>query len=107
DDLGPGLGDDPLEQLAVLDRADEAADLVARALAPGVDALLERADRRQRVAADALDPAPADEVVDDGDLVAAGGEPEGRRPAQITVAPEDENAHRSRQRNGSGTRARA
>ena len=44
-----------------------------------------------------LVPAAAGEVVDDGDLVAAGREPQGRRPAQVAVAPENENAHEARQ----------
>ena len=47
-------------------------------------------------------PAAAGKVVDERDLMTAGREPQGSRPAQVTVAPKDENAHRSRQ--GSGRR---
>ena len=39
-------------------------------------------------------PAAAGEVVDDRHLVAAGREPQGSRPAEVAVAPENENAHR-------------
>ena len=103
DRLGAGLGDDLVEEVAVLDGADVAADLLAGDLAPGVDPLVEVADRGQRVGAVLPVPAAAGEVVDDRDLVAAGREPQGRRPAQVAVAPENENAHRSRQ--GSGREA--
>ena len=61
-----------------------------------------RADRRQRVGAVLLVPAAAGEVVDDGDLVAAGREAHRRRPAEIAVAPEDEDAHETRQGSAPG-----
>src|SRR4029077_20182657 len=48
------------------------------------------------------DPAAAGEVVDDGDLVAAGREAQGSWPAQVAVAPKNENAHKSRQGSGQG-----
>ena len=97
DRLGAGLGDDPLEELAVLDRADIAADLVSGDLAPGGDPSLELEDRGQLVAADPLDPAAADEVVDDRDLVSTGREPQGGRPAEVAIATEDQHSHSSRQ----------
>jgi hypothetical protein len=94
DGLGAGLGDDRVEELAVLDGADIAADPLAGDLLPGVDAGVELADRRQRAGAGFLQPATAGEVVDDGDLVSAGRKPEGGRPAQVAVAPEDQYSHR-------------
>ncbi len=102
DRLGADLGDDAVEEVAVLDRADEAADLLAGELLPGGDPLVEIGDRRQRAGAGLIVPAAAGEVVDDRDLVAASREPQSRRPAQVAVAPKNENAHRSRQGTGRG-----
>ena len=88
------LGDHLVEEVAVLDGADVAADLLTGDLTPGVDPLLEVADRGQRGAAVLSVPAAAGEVVENRHLVIAGREPQGRRPAQVAVAPKDENAHR-------------
>jgi hypothetical protein len=93
DHLGLGLGDDLVEEVAVLDGADVAADLLAGDLAPGGNPLVEIPDRGQRGGAVFGVPAATGEVVDDGDFVAAGGEAECRRPAEVAVAPEDEDSH--------------
>ena len=71
-----------------------ACDLVAGDLLPGRDPLDERRQRRERVGRLLEVPAAAGEVVDDGDLMAAVAEPQRRRPAEIAVAPENEDAHR-------------
>src|ERR1044072_4565638 len=88
-DLGPHLRNNAVAAPALLDRPDEALDLVAAQLPPGAESLLERAERGQRVAAHALHPAAADEIVDDGYLVTAGREAQGGGPTEVTVAPED------------------
>src|SRR3954468_812465 len=93
DRLGRRLGDDLVEEVAVLDGADVAADLLAGDLVPGGDPLVEAPDRGQRVGAVFGVPAAAGEVVDDGDFMAAGREAERRRPAEVAVAPEDEDSH--------------
>jgi hypothetical protein len=49
DRLGQRLGDHAVEEAEVLDRPDERPDLVARHLAPRLDAVGERPDRGQRV----------------------------------------------------------
>ena len=49
DRLRTGVGEDAVEELRVLDGADEGTDLVPRHVAPGVDAIVERGDRGQRV----------------------------------------------------------
>ena len=98
DRLGQGLGDHPVEEVAVLDRPDEGADLLAAHLVPGLDAIVQRADRGQR-AGRVLDvPAPPGEVVDDGDLVAASRESHRGRPPEIPVAPQDQDPHAPRVR---------
>ncbi len=88
-----GLGDHLVEEGTVLDPAGVAADLLAGDLPPSGDPLVEAADRGERVRLVLLVPAAPGEVVEDGDLVASGREPQGRRPAEIAVAPENENAH--------------
>src|SRR3954452_22229599 len=93
DRLGHRLGDDLVEEVAVLDGADVAADLLARDLAPGGDPLVEPPDRGQRGGAVFGVPTAAGEVVDDGDFVPAGREAKRRRPAEVAVAPKDEDSH--------------
>ena len=91
-----------LEELGVLDRALVRADLACRDLLPGGDPLVEAEDRRQRVGAVPLVPLTAGEVVDDGHLVATGREAHRRRPAEIAIAPENEDAHERRQSSAHG-----
>src|SRR5215213_6426809 len=93
DHLGLGLGDDLFEEVAVLDGADVAADLLAGDLAPGGDPLVELPDGGQRGGAVFGVPAAAGEVVDDRDFVPASREAERGRPPEIAVAPEDEDSH--------------
>ena len=81
-------------------------DLAAGDLAPGVDPLGERADRRQRVGRLLVVPAAAREVVDDEDLVAARGEPHRGRPAEVAVTAEDEDPHARRRVPDAGPTAR-
>ena len=102
------LNNDLLEEGWVLDRADIRTDLIARDLLPGCDPLVERPDRRQRIGSVPLVPVSAGEVVDDRDLVPTGREPHRGRPAEIAVAPEDQDAHGERGRvppNGAHRRA--
>jgi dolichyl-phosphate-mannose-protein mannosyltransferase len=97
DRFGANLGDDAVEEVAVLHRSDEAADFLTRQLLPGGNAFVETANRSQRAGAGFLMPAAAREIVDDRNLVTASRKPQSRRPAQVAVAPKNENAHRSRQ----------
>ena len=64
-------------------------------LAPGLDPLIERADRGQRVGRVLGVPAATGEVVDDRHLVAARGEAHRGRPPQVPVATQDQDPHRA------------
>ena len=93
DRLGQRLGDHPVEEVAVLDRSHEDADLVAAHLVPGLDPVDQGANRGQR-AGRVLDvPAPAREVVDHGDLVAARREPHRGGPSEVPVTSQDQDSH--------------
>jgi hypothetical protein len=94
DRIGKELGDDAVDEVAVLDRADVGGDPLAGELLPGRDPGVEVGDRGQRVGARALDPAPSVEVVDDRDLVPARRETKCRRPAEVAVATENEDPNR-------------
>ncbi len=98
DRLRKRFGDHGLDELGVLDRAHEAADLLAGDLPPGLDALVQRADRRERVGRVVCVPAAPGEVVDDRDFVPALGEAHRRRPSQIPVATQDQDSHKGRGR---------
>ena len=102
DGLGQGLGDHAVEELAVLDVADERHDVAARNLAPRLDPLRQRADRRERVGRLLVVPAAPREVVDDEDLVTARREAHRGRPAEVSVTAQDEDPHGRRRvrRNG-------
>ena len=93
DRLGQHVGDDLVEELAVVDVADHRLDVAPRDLPPGLDPLAERGDRGQRVRRVLVVPATAGEVVDDEHLVAPRGEPHGGGPAEVAVATEDQDAH--------------
>ena len=67
------------------------------ASAQGLDPLVEVADRGERCRAVLTMPAAAREVVDDRDLVPTSRKPHRGRPAEVAVAPENKDAHKSRQ----------
>jgi hypothetical protein len=93
DGLRQDLGDHAVEELAVLDVADEGVDVAPGDLAPGVDTVGEAADRGQRVGSVLVMPAAASEVVDEEDVVPAGRESHRRGPPEVAIAAEDQDSH--------------
>ena len=78
-------------------RVDEVADparhLLAGHLLPDLDAALQLCDRDERVDAHLEVVHAPRAVVDDADLVALVGQVQGRRPPEVAVSTEDEDAH--------------
>ena len=71
DGLGEEVGDHALEERRILGIADMSGYLPPGDLAPGVDPIRERFDRRERVGRSFQVPATAGEAVDHGHLVVA------------------------------------
>jgi hypothetical protein len=94
DALGQELTDHAVEEVAVLEVADVRRQLASGDLAPRLDAVRQRADRRQRVGRPLKVPAPAGEVVDDRDFVPARGKMQRGGPPEVAVtAQNQETAH--------------
>jgi hypothetical protein len=91
--LGGEAADRPLEQGRVADVADEGLDGAAAQLVPGRDPVVEVRDRHQARRPQLGVVAAADQVVDDGHLVAAGRQMERRRPPEVAVAAEHQDPH--------------
>jgi hypothetical protein len=93
DRLRPELAHHIGDERVLGDVADVLLDGLARHLFPGVDPLVERGDRGQRVGARLLVPAAPGEVVDHRDLVPLAGKSHRCRPTQVAVTAENQNSH--------------
>ena len=87
DGIGPRLGDDAVGEGGVGEVADAHVDRVAGYLLPARDAILQGGDGHEAVDAHLAVVLAAHEVVDDGDLMAPGGQVQGRRPSEVPVSP--------------------
>ncbi len=87
------VADHVVGEVGVGQVADVAADLLPGQLVPGPDPGLEGLDRHQAVDAHLEVVAAAGEVVEHGDVVADLGQMQGRRPAEVAVAAENQDFH--------------
>ena len=90
--VGP-QGAQHVQQVVVVlaDRQAVRADAAAGDLRPGGEPGVEVLDRGERARAQLLVDAPAGQVIDDLDIMAARGQVQGRGPSAESVAAEDEN----------------
>ena len=93
--VGLELAEDAVDEARVLgDVADGDADLASGQVVPHADAVAQGRHGLERRAVDLGLPLPLREVVDDQDVVAELREVHGRRPAEVAVAAQDQDAHR-------------
>ena len=91
--VGCELPQDPGREPGVSQVTDEGLHGQARDLAPDPHPVLEARDGDQRVDPHLQVVAPAGEVVDDADVVAPAREVQRRGPAQVTIAPQNQDPH--------------
>jgi len=91
--LGSEIGEDLVDELPVGEVADMHVHVVAGHLPPRAPPLLQGSDGRERAGTHLDGHQATHEVVYDGDVVSGGGEVHGGRPAEVAVAPQDEDSH--------------
>jgi hypothetical protein len=90
DRVGSNVPDHGFDEGVVGQVPDGQLDVQPADLAPGADPLMQCRDREERTDAELQLPLPLGEVVDHSDAMPRLREGHGRRPAEVTVAAQDE-----------------